>query len=189
MAKKAIRKFKNAFSELLTVKSYDELTVIQISEKANVTRQSFYYHYDSIDDFVIQMLQNTLDDAVYKGKRKSADLIGVFVSILSCCRENKEQILHLYNSTFRERLGAFTEGYLNDLIGEQLQKDAARIDSVIDEKDIQFVAGQYRHLFTQTILDYVLEGGTERPTEIGSSLRSFIGRSSEDVLRSFAGAE
>ena len=74
MAKKAIKKFKTAFSELLGKSPYDELTIVQVADAAKVTRQSFYYHYESMDDFVFDIISDGLDDAINKDRRKNISL-------------------------------------------------------------------------------------------------------------------
>ncbi len=51
---------KDALLELLRTTSYDKLTVTALCRQAEITRATFYLHYDNIDD----VLDEALDDAL-----------------------------------------------------------------------------------------------------------------------------
>jgi len=44
---------RRAMSELITEKSYDDITVHELTERANVSRSSFYIHFRDKDDLLI----------------------------------------------------------------------------------------------------------------------------------------
>lgn len=51
------KKIYNTFSELLSTKSFNDITVNDICKRAGISRPSFYSHYDDINDLIIQMEQ------------------------------------------------------------------------------------------------------------------------------------
>lgn len=186
MAKKAIKKFKTAFSELLGKYSYDDLTIVNVSDAAKVTRQSFYYHYESMEDFVFDVLRDELNEAVNKEKRKSGSLTATFVRIISACRASRTETTNLYNSSLREELIAFFNDYIEDLIHEQMNALLQANPRNITEESLQFVTAQYRNLFRTILEDYIRTGMKEKPTDIGKGVDRFIGRPLDQVLTDFS---
>lgn len=94
---------KAAFIELLQTKPLDKITVINIVEKAEVNRGTFYAHYtdinmliQSIEDEVAQSLYNLLSDA--ENPYLFKDPLSMFLKISQYLEENKELILVLMGS-------------------------------------------------------------------------------------------
>ncbi len=63
MQKKQDRRIKktkislyNAFSDLLKKKDYSEITVKELAEEADITRKTFYLHYNTLDDLLVELL-------------------------------------------------------------------------------------------------------------------------------------
>ena len=52
---KTKRKIKEAFIDLLTYESYDNITIQDISDVADITRKTFYYYYDGLYELVMDM--------------------------------------------------------------------------------------------------------------------------------------
>lgn len=50
-------KIHHAFVELLSVKNINNITVNELCRTAQISRPSFYFHYDDINDLIIQMEQ------------------------------------------------------------------------------------------------------------------------------------
>ncbi|MBE6123632.1 MAG: TetR family transcriptional regulator [Erysipelotrichaceae bacterium] len=186
MAKKAIKKFKTAFTELLGKYSYDDLTIVNVSDAAKVTRQSFYYHYESMEDFVFDVLRDELDEAVNKERRKSGTLTATFVRIISACRASKTETSNLYNSSLKEELVDFFNNYIEDLIREQIGALLQSSPRTMSEEALQFVTAQYRNMFRSILEDYISTGMKEKPTDIGKGIDRFVGRSLDQVLTDFS---
>ena len=185
MAKKAVRKFKNAFSSLLGTKNYDDLTIINVAEAAGVTRQSFYYHYTSMEEFVFDVLKNTLDSAVYKDRRKGSDPVILFTAILSAFRNEKAQITNLYESSLKEKLLDYVGQYMFEFISEEIEGRLAASPRSLSEEDKTFIVNQYRNLFLRTLEEYIRSGMKEKPSDIGRGITKFLGRTTDEVIDSF----
>ena len=64
-SKKTITAIKNSFAELLKEKGeINNITVTELSKRANITRGSFYSHYDSIYD-VAQEIESDLQEMAF----------------------------------------------------------------------------------------------------------------------------
>ena len=186
MAKKAIKKFKTAFSELLNKSPYDELTIVQVADAAKVTRQSFYYHYESMDDFVFDIISDGLDDAISKERRKNLTLETVFVRILNACRSNKNEAINLYNSSLRDRIVLFTKDYYAKIINELIDGLIEKNPLDLTDGDRKFIVNQYSNLLTCTTMNYISDGMKEKPADVGKATTKFLGRTLEELLADFA---
>lgn len=50
-----------AFESLLSEKKYSEITVKELTERADITRKTFYLHYGSLDDVLYEFLSGRID--------------------------------------------------------------------------------------------------------------------------------
>ncbi len=186
MAKKAIKKFKTAFSELLGKSPYDELTIVQVADAAKVTRQSFYYHYESMDDFVFDIISDGLDDAINKDRRKNISLETIFVRILTACRTNRNEALNLYNSSLRDRLVVFCKSYFAKIVNEMIDGLLEKNPRELDDGDRKFIVDQYSNGLTYNAMNYIADGMKEKPADVGRMIAKFLGRTLDEVLTAFA---
>lgn len=186
MAKKAIKKFKTAFAELLNKNRYDDLTIVQVADAAKVTRQSFYYHYESMDDFVFDVLTDELDDAVNKERRRSSTLMSTYVRILSACRVNKSEATNLYNSSLRPRLIGFLNDYLGKIVNDYIDELLEKNPRTLTPGDRDFIVKQFCNGLTNNVVQYIQDGMKEKPADVGKAIAKFLGRTLDDTLTDFA---
>ncbi len=59
-------KIENAFWSLLETEPYSRITVLRITQEAGTNRNSFYYHYEDINDLAFQAFRNNMDNDVSK---------------------------------------------------------------------------------------------------------------------------
>lgn len=57
-------KIENAFWDLLKTERYADITVLRVSQEAGVNRNSFYYHYQDIDDLAYQAVKHNAEHEV-----------------------------------------------------------------------------------------------------------------------------
>lgn len=55
-------KFFKAFSELLKMRSFEQIKVSDLAKKARLSRRSFYNHYNSKEDFLRESILIIFDD-------------------------------------------------------------------------------------------------------------------------------
>lgn len=55
-------KFLKAFSELLKMRSFEQIKVSDLAKKARLSRKSFYNHYNSKEDFLRESILIIFDD-------------------------------------------------------------------------------------------------------------------------------
>lgn len=55
-------KFLKAFSELLKMRSFEQIKISDLAKKARLSRRSFYNHYNSKEDFLRESILIIFDD-------------------------------------------------------------------------------------------------------------------------------
>lgn len=56
---------RKAFNEMICEMDYEQISIKELTERANINRKTFYLHYDSLDD-LLRELQNELAQAFIK---------------------------------------------------------------------------------------------------------------------------
>ena len=59
---KTKNKLKSALVELLQEKRLDEITILELTEKASINRKTFYLHYKSIPSVLEEIENNTIEE-------------------------------------------------------------------------------------------------------------------------------
>lgn len=60
--KKTKKAIQDAFKEMICTMEIQNITVKAISEKAQINRKTFYYHYETIEDLISELMQEILED-------------------------------------------------------------------------------------------------------------------------------
>ena len=64
--KDARGKIADAFWELIGERPYTEISVLDIVRKAKLNKNTFYYHYNGIDEMSKDIVEQSLDPAAFK---------------------------------------------------------------------------------------------------------------------------
>lgn len=110
-------------SSMLDRMPFDKITVTALIKECNISRNTFYYHYEDIyallDVALTQWLGNYLKSHAndqWQEKLKS---------LLNFCRENKKKIYHIFNSLSRDQLAHYVFDQTDHSIFKYIQ-DYAR---------------------------------------------------------------
>ena len=156
---KTRRAIREAFSELLTEKPFESITVQNIIDKALVNRKTFYNHYrdkyDLAEQVMISIGNDLRDSATHS---KALDTTSRFRSIHTALRENRSEVLALWDvKTDREEslsnllVGILKEMYLDLIRDESLPRDG---------REAHQEASLYAALATAS-LKFILESSEE----------------------------
>lgn len=127
----------NTFDEMLEAMPFEKITVSGIIKACNVSRNTFYYHYQDVYDLLDAWLQSQLGK--YETPAGDTDWESRIKALLHACRDNKKKVYHLYNSISRGRMEQYVFTSTNDLIRGYVRKQAAgknvsltRVDGIAD---------------------------------------------------------
>lgn len=114
----------DAFLDLTKEKDIDKITVKDIVEKCNITRQTFYYHFQDIMDVIEWSMQQRMEEILSKSLKVTSVQEAVRI-LVSSVDEHPEIIIKLMNSQKREQ----TERLLINTIRSYMQE-------MIDKKEL-----------------------------------------------------
>ncbi len=117
---------RKAFTELLAEKkSIDKITVSELSARADITKTTFYYHYDDIyavaEEFENELIA-ALDDMLARiEKDNPSDYSDYIGKILSFIKENEESYRLAANASdlaiFADKLKTIFSGKITEISG------------------------------------------------------------------------
>lgn len=165
-SKKTVKLIKKVFAEMLCEKKeLGNISVSELCKRADISRGSFYSHYDDIygvaEDYENELIDNFFDNASLLAAR---DINGFIDSIFEFIRKNNENYVLLCRSNdmifAAKKLAAIASGKLLELC----HNDSRIKDHTFVELDIQiFVEGlfceyiKYCRGYSMTTLDDLYE--------------------------------
>lgn len=162
----------DAFAQLLTQVPPDELGVAQITETADVSRQSFYRHFGDIDALAAAYFDRIFDeyeDALrhHSGEGEPAAYRMLFRTL----HAHAAELLVFGNDRMRPRLFAALLSYQ-----ARLQAYASEIDPASDEAEYVRAMIAYQSGGTAAVItQWVAQGMTVAPDEIADTLAEVQG--------------
>lgn len=157
--------------ELTKKKSFDKITVSDITQSCGLNRQTFYYHfqdkYELVDwiyyNEVISIIINDLnydnwDEKVLQFLAKLKEEEYFYINTLKASVENE----------FREYLFKITAELLCDIIS------GITVNTNANEKDIRFVAEFYAFGIVGVVLAWAQHGMKETPEYVTAQLKNLV---------------
>ena len=168
ITKKAIA---TGLKELTKQKSFDKITVSDITQICGLNRQTFYYHFQDkfeLADWIyyneaISIIVNDMDNDNWEEKvllflKKLKEEDYFYISTLKASVENE----------FREYLFKIIVKLLCDMFSEIAVQAKER------EKDIRFIAEFYAHGFIGGIVSWAHSGMKETPEYLAERLKMLL---------------
>lgn len=103
MAQRTKNAIRQSFMELLAERPFDKITIGDIAQRSEITRNAFYYYYQDIyalveDIFALELEQFTQKAAAYTSWQDA------FRAAIAFALDNRRVVLHIYHSSSRETL-------------------------------------------------------------------------------------
>jgi AcrR family transcriptional regulator len=161
-----------AFTELLSTKEFNQITVGEIIEKADVGRATFYSHFETKDfllkEFCAELFCHIFDTANNEGREHKHifDCHGadsVFLHLFQHLQKNDNNILALLSSQNNELFLKYFKSNLEVLIESQLKLFESRKSKEIP---MSFWKNHIVSTFVETIKWWIDNGMKESPETI-----------------------
>ncbi len=96
--RRTLKAIRNAFYELVIEKSYSDISITELTEKAEINRKTFYLHYSSLDDLVEEVQEEVVEKIMEDIKLSAENLdvagcVSVFYHYLDECDEFQQKLL------------------------------------------------------------------------------------------------
>ena len=103
MAQRTKNAIRQSFMELLAERPFDKITIGDIAQRSEITRNAFYYYYQDIyalveDIFALELERFAQQAASY------ASWQDAFRVAITFALDNRRAVLHIYQSSSRETL-------------------------------------------------------------------------------------
>lgn len=176
-----------ALIELIGLRDYDEISVMDIAEAANVGRSTFYAHFTDKDDLLrsgaLYFRDKLLRDHAARHELDGPD--GQLLSFSRFMTEHLKQREDLYRAMKRGRAGSIILDafrlYVCELVRADLTARSPKTERPYEtELAVQFIAGA----FMSVLVWWMDRGGKEDPAEID---RAFTALARDGFLRLFPG--
>jgi len=166
----------------MAVKPLDKITISDIADDAEITRQTFYYHFGNIYDLVEWTYTHEAEEAL-AGMRTYDTWQDGFLRIFQYALDNEGFVKSTYHSMGREHLEAFLYRVTYDLLLGVIEEKAHGMQ--VRDEDKAFIADFYKYGFVGIVLDWVGNGMIERPERIIGRLDIVVHNSVPEALERF----
>lgn len=163
MAQTTKKALAASLKKLLSEKSMDKITVVDIVEDCEVNRQTFYYHFKDIYDLVEWIYTNEASKAL--GDKKTYDTWQQgFMQIFKYVQENKAFVINTYHSINREHLENYLYNETYNLLIGVIEEKA--LGMALKQVDKAFIAHFYKFAFVGLMLEWIGKGMKDDPSGI-----------------------
>ncbi len=96
--RRTLAAIRTAFFNLVLEKSFNEISITELTENAGINRKTFYLHYSSLEDLVTEIEEEIVEEILEKvgHNAENMDLAGCisnFYSYLESCNEVQQKLL------------------------------------------------------------------------------------------------
>lgn len=96
--RRTLKAIRNAFYELVLEKNYSDISITELTEKAEINRKTFYLHYSSLEDLLKEVEQEVTDNILENIHRSAENLdmpgcVSIFYHYLDECDEVQQKLL------------------------------------------------------------------------------------------------
>lgn len=173
-SKKAIQK---AFAELLSEKKdINKITVKEIVERADISKSTFYSHYEDIysvseefEDEITSLLNSLLEDYL---KSHTLDYPTYIKKLIELLKRNEDLYKKIFLSDLPLRFISNLKDKCNEVISKDVHINFLSIDKNKRKAEIDFITNGTIHLF----VDYFKGKIPQTLDEIGEGIISVINR-------------
>lgn len=177
-----------ALEELLQSSSMDKITVRMVCEKAGISRQALYNHYYSLiavlEDMITRQMKQALGEQNVNLTWESG-----FERILSCMREHKVMLLHVYRSKSRNELLGIFERYGSTVVSHAIAQCASDMAINVSDQDLVYIMRMYVYVFIGVINRWMEYDMHLTPAYIASRCNAVMALSIRNELQRLSDCE
>lgn len=171
-----------SFKRLMMKKSFDKITISDISKECGVNRQTFYYHFHDKYELLNMIFYNEVIVELVDGLSID-NWYEKFLVMLQTIKSDSKFYRNALNDThggeFRNYLLDISKTLLYEIIGHLVSEEA------IDDKDRMFVAKFFAYGVSGMIIDWVTSGMKESPEDITHHIKEIIEGSRTAILEKY----
>ena len=161
----------NALKEQLKKKKLSKITINDIASACNISRMTFYYHFQDIYDLTEWTLEETAGRAIGENRTYESWQQG-FEGLLRELQANQTLILNIYRSMDREMIERYllkkAESLLMPVVGHESH------GLPVNEENKRRVAIFYSYAFLGVLMEWIGKGMAAPPREVVKMVSAIV---------------
>ena len=143
------------FVELLGERPFDKISVVDIADRCQVNRNTFYYYYTDVYALVDELFRSETQKII-ESNLQCESWQSAFLQAMAFAQSNRRAIYHLYNSINRDRV----EAYLYDvsMVGIEAYIRAEAADLGVCDEDIHMLSVFYSAALLGLVTKWLRDG-------------------------------
>lgn len=171
---------KEEFMKLLEEKSFNSITIAELSERCEINRNTFYYHYEDIYSLVKEILK----DEIQKVDEKFNSTFSWEKSLLTAASfllENKKAAQNIFRSIDKKDTDLYIYKICEAVMSKFVENECITKNIKASEEDKALVIDFYRAALVGLLEKWILDGMKKSPDDfiyrVGELFEGNIGRS------------
>ena len=152
-------------------KKLSKITINDIASECNISRMTFYYHFQDIYDLAEWTLEEAAGRAIGENRTYSSWQQG-FEDLLEELQSNQVLILNVYRSMDREMIERYLLKKAETLLMPVVEQESQGI--AVSEEAKRRVAVFYSYAFLGVLMEWISKGMTASPHEIVMMVSAII---------------
>lgn len=172
---------EDALLEMLKEKPLDKTSVKEVAEKAHVSRQTVYYHYDSLLDVFTSWFNESIWSRFTNSRERN--WVAGFEDALRFCVEYKTEIINVYRSSYHMDFIRSQSQYAIKMLTDDIDILCKELEIPLSDRDKEFVVNYYVKLAIGVILNFIDDEMEDDPGYLASRLEIMVANSFEEKAR------
>lgn len=157
------QRIADALKSLMMKKAFDKITVRELLEAADVTRPTFYYHFEDIYDLMKWMFNTELIALMEKSENCVTWDDGILLA-LRYVEQNRAVCLCAYNSIGRDELERFFRNSAESIVRRFVDTMTAEIPA--EPEHVQYIVEFYTDALASALAHWLREPNGRSPEQM-----------------------
>ena len=179
---RARERIKKTLLELLKTNSADQLAVKTLVMESHVSKQTLYNNFYGILDAVSEAVCNLVDEAAGDCFTHDTWMDGL-LSILKMFEENREIMLHLWQSKWRYEVLNSVADHIYPVIVSGINDCGKKAGLNVNDNDKETMAGLYLDIFMGLVQRYMSERMAQDPERLVRIYESILEKDTSNGLK------
>ena len=161
----------NALKEQLKKKKLSKITINDIASACNISRMTFYYHFQDIYDLTEWTLEEAAGRAIGENRTYESWQQG-FEGLLRELQANQTLILNIYRSMDREMIERYLLKKAESLLMPVVEQESHGLP--VNEENKRRVAIFYSYAFLCVLMEWIGKGMAAPPREVVKMVSAIV---------------
>lgn len=161
----------NALKEQLKKKKLSKITINDIASACNISRMTFYYHFQDIYDLTEWTLEEASGRAIGENRTYESLQQG-FEGLLRELQANQTLILNIYRSMDREMIERYLLKKAESLLMPVVEHESHGLP--VNEENKRRVAIFYSYAFLGVLMEWIGKGMAAPPREVVKMVSAIV---------------